>query len=72
VTRPAPDRAHTMSELLNQYELFAALVAPLDLCGWTISSRCAGWQVRDVAAHVVAQATDMVNGAARAELTDRW
>jgi Mycothiol maleylpyruvate isomerase N-terminal domain len=71
MTRSAADRAPTMSELLNQYELFAALLAPLDLCGWTVSSRCAGWQVRDVAAHVVGQAADVVSGAAGTRTSDQ-
>lgn len=70
MTRPAPNRAQTMSELLAQYELFAALVAPLDSRGWTFSTRCAGWQVRDVAAHVVGQAVDVVSGAVGTRTAD--
>jgi len=71
VTRAAPDRAHTIAELLNQYELFAALLAAVDVRGWTFSSRCTGWQVRDVAAHVVGQAADVVSGAAGTRTPDQ-
>jgi uncharacterized protein (TIGR03083 family) len=42
--------------------LFAQLVGALGDSDWTCETRCIGWQVRDVAAHVVGQAVDTVSG----------
>ncbi|WP_156688841.1 maleylpyruvate isomerase family mycothiol-dependent enzyme [Mycobacterium sp. Marseille-P9652] len=60
--RPGPDRDQTMAGLLNQYGSFAELIGALDALEWTRRTRCAGWQVRDVAGHVVGQAMDVVGG----------
>lgn len=56
-------RERTTTGLLREYRSFADLLATLDMSAWTRATRCAGWQVRDVAAHVVGQAIDTVTGA---------
>jgi uncharacterized protein (TIGR03083 family) len=56
-------RERTTAGLLREYQSFAGLLATLDMSMWTRATRCAGWQVRDVAAHVVGQAIDTVTGA---------
>lgn len=56
-------RERTTAGLLREYQSFADLLTTLDMSMWTRATRCAGWQVRDVAAHVVGQAIDTVTGA---------
>lgn len=56
-------RERTTVGLLREYQGFADLLATLDKSLWTRPTRCAGWQVRDIAAHVVGQAIDLVTGA---------
>jgi uncharacterized protein (TIGR03083 family) len=63
IVRPGPDRASTVTGLLDEYRLFAKLIGALDVSDWTRETRCARWQVRDVAGHVVGQAVDTVTGA---------
>lgn len=46
----------------DEYELFAELIAGLDEAQWSAPSRCEGWQVRDVAAHVYGTAHDVLEG----------
>lgn len=60
IKRPGPDRASTITGLLDEYQSFAELIAVLDDSDWTRETRCTGWQVRDVAGHVVGQALDTV------------
>jgi uncharacterized protein (TIGR03083 family) len=62
VMRPGPDRHRTLAGLLDEYRSFAQLTGALDDSEWTRETRCVGWQVRDVAAHVVGQAIDTVSG----------
>lgn len=60
--RRGPDRGRTITGLLDEYRRFAELIGGLDVSDWTRETRCIGWQVRDVASHVVGQAADTVNG----------
>jgi len=46
----------------DEYELFAELIAGLDETQWSAPSRCEGWEVRDVAAHVFGTAHDVLEG----------
>lgn len=62
IVRPGPDRDQTMTGLLHEYESFAELIGTLDNLKRTRQTRCTGWQVRDVAGHVVGQAIDTVSG----------
>jgi len=61
--------------MLNEYGSFAALVRGLSDRDWATPSRCEGWQVADVAAHVIGQLTDVVNfrleGLGSADVTER-
>lgn len=61
--RPGPDRAGTLAGLVDEYRCFAELIGALDASDWIRDTRCTGWQVRDVAGHVVGQAVDTVSGA---------
>jgi uncharacterized protein (TIGR03083 family) len=63
IVRPEPDRARTITGLLDEYRSFAELIGTLNASDWTQETRCTGWQVRDVAGHVVGQAVDTVSGA---------
>jgi len=47
--------------MLAEYGSFAELVRSMTDEQWATPSRCAGWSVADVAAHVVGQLTDVVN-----------
>lgn len=60
--RPGPGRDQTIAGLVDQYRSFAELIGALSDSDWTRTTRCIGWQVRDVAAHVVGQAIDTVSG----------
>ena len=50
--------------VLDEYESFAALVESLDTKAWETPTRCTGFQVRDVAGHVVGLAEDVAKGVA--------
>lgn len=63
IVRPAPDRAATCAGLVDEYRSFAELIGALDAPEWARGTRCVGWEVRDVAGHVVGQAVDTVSGA---------
>jgi uncharacterized protein (TIGR03083 family) len=63
MVRPGPDRRRTIRGLLDEYRSFAELIGSLNAPDWTCETRCTGWQVRDVAGHVVGQAIDTVSGA---------
>jgi uncharacterized protein (TIGR03083 family) len=63
IVRPEPDRDSTFTGLVDEYRSFAELIGALEAADWTRQTRCAGWQVRDVAGHVVGQAVDTVSGA---------
>lgn len=62
IARPGPDRVATFAGLIDEYRSFAELIGALDESDWTRDTRCAGWQVRDVAGHLVGQAVDTVSG----------
>ncbi|WP_375482035.1 maleylpyruvate isomerase N-terminal domain-containing protein [uncultured Mycobacterium sp.] len=55
--RSGPDRPRTIRGLLSEYESFADLLEAIDTSAWVRPTRCTGWQVRDVAGHVVGQAS---------------
>ncbi len=48
--------------LVTEYEAFAALVESLNDEEWRTPSRCAGFEVRDVAGHVIGLAEDVAAG----------
>src|SRR6185436_10539354 len=45
-----------------EYESFAALVESLDTKAWARPTRCTGFEVRDVAGHVIGLAEDVAAG----------
>jgi uncharacterized protein (TIGR03083 family) len=59
----------------DEYERFAELLRSLSASEWQLETRCAGWQVGDVAAHVVGTLTDVSNlaleGLGTADVTAR-
>jgi uncharacterized protein (TIGR03083 family) len=59
----------------EEYRDFAALLRTLSPDAWETPSRCEGWQVADVAAHVVGQLSDVValrlDGLGTPEVTKR-
>ncbi len=55
-------RQRVLRGTLDEWELFAELVAGLDEAQWDAPSRCQGWAVRDVAAHVYGTAHDVLAG----------
>jgi uncharacterized protein (TIGR03083 family) len=62
MTTTALDRTATAQGLLDEYERFAELVAGLNDKQWTTPSRCEGFDVRDVAGHVIGLAEDVAAG----------
>ncbi len=55
-------RPETARGLIDEYESFAALIEHLSDAQWHAPSRCDGFEVRDVAGHVVGLAEDVVRG----------
>lgn len=58
MTLPRPTVIAGMSD---EYERFAELLRTLSESEWQVETRCAGWRVGDVAAHVVGTLTDVSN-----------
>jgi len=73
------DNADIGKRLVDCYESLARLVEGLDDAAWAAPTRCRGWEVRDVAAHVAGLASDALSGVSgnrtadeqAAELRDR-
>jgi uncharacterized protein (TIGR03083 family) len=61
-TTTALPRPYVASGALKEYEAFAALVESLSDADWHTASRCAGFDVRDVAGHVIGLAEDVAAG----------
>jgi uncharacterized protein (TIGR03083 family) len=57
-------REQAISGLLAEYEALGGLVRSLGESEWTKPSRCEGWEVGDVARHVVGTAADVAAGQA--------
>lgn len=55
-------RQEVLRGTFDEWELFAELVCGLDEAQWSTPSRCEGWEVRDVAAHVYGTAHDVLAG----------
>ena len=55
-------RTHIANGSLAEYDAFADLVEGLSEEQWNAAARCEGWQVRDVAGHVVGLAEDVAAG----------
>jgi uncharacterized protein (TIGR03083 family) len=55
-------RTDVVPGLLAELEAFGELISPLDAADWARPTRCEGWAVSDVAAHVVGSIADVVSG----------
>jgi uncharacterized protein (TIGR03083 family) len=55
-------RDETIDGMRHAYESFAELVGSLTDAEWHAVSRCTGWEVRDVAGHVIGLAEDVAAG----------
>jgi uncharacterized protein (TIGR03083 family) len=55
-------RTEVVGGLVDELEAFALLIGPLDAAAWATPTRCEGWSVADVAAHVVGSMADVVAG----------
>jgi len=55
-------RSTVVPGLLQELDDFSSLVRTLDDQEWTTPSRCEGWTVGDVAAHLTGSMTDIVSG----------
>lgn len=68
-------REEVVGGFLDELERFEDLVRSLDAVAWERPSRCAGWRVADVAAHVTGQLADVnagrFDGLGTPEVTER-
>ncbi len=55
-------RTEVIPGLLAELEAFGELIGPLDQAAWSTPTRCEGWAVCDVAAHVTGSMADVVSG----------
>ncbi len=55
-------RTDVVPGLLAELQAFAELIDPLEAADWARATRCEGWAVGDVAAHVVGSIADVVSG----------
>ena len=62
MTTTTLSRTHVSNGCLAEYEAFADLIDGLTEDEWNAPARCAGWQARDVAGHVVGLAEDTAAG----------
>lgn len=56
------ERAEVVAGVFDEYAAFASLIEPLTGEEWRTPTRCADWQVRDVAGHVTGIAVDIAAG----------
>jgi uncharacterized protein (TIGR03083 family) len=62
MTTTTLSRTHLSHGALAEYDAFADLIEGLTEKEWNAAARCAGWQARDVAGHVVGLAEDTAAG----------
>jgi uncharacterized protein (TIGR03083 family) len=55
-------RAEVVPGLVAELQTFGELIGSLDAAAWETSTRCEGWTVADVAAHVIGSIADVVSG----------
>ncbi len=55
-------RTEVVPGLEAELESFGELIAPLDASDWARPTRCEGWSVADVSAHVIGSIADVVSG----------
>src|SRR4051794_29392219 len=55
-------REEVLAGTISEYAAFEELLRSLDAKQWTAATRCAGWTVADVAAHVTGTIADVAEG----------
>jgi uncharacterized protein (TIGR03083 family) len=55
-------RTEVIEGLVDELDAFGRLIGPLDATAWATPTRCQGWSVADVAAHVVGSMADVAAG----------
>ena len=55
-------RTEVTAGLVDELAAFGDLIRPLDATSWGTPTRCEGWSVADVAAHVIGSMADVVSG----------
>jgi uncharacterized protein (TIGR03083 family) len=55
-------RTEIVEGLVAELAAFGALIGPLDADAWAAPTRCEGWTVADVSAHVIGSMADVVSG----------
>jgi len=55
-------RTDVVPGLVAELDAFGELIGPLDAASWESSTRCEGWAVCDVSAHVIGSIADVVSG----------
>jgi uncharacterized protein (TIGR03083 family) len=55
-------RTEVTAGLVQEMDAFGELIRPLDAGAWDEPTRCEGWSVADVAAHVIGSMADVVSG----------
>jgi len=55
-------RTDVVPGLVTELDAFGELIGPLDAASWNTPTRCRGWAVCDVAAHVIGSMADVVSG----------
>ena len=55
-------RGEVVEGLVDELGAFGDLIGPLDEKAWAAPTRCRGWSVADVAAHVIGSMADVVSG----------
>jgi uncharacterized protein (TIGR03083 family) len=64
-------RTETLEGMLSEYASFADLIDTISTDDWTRTTRCDGWEVRDVAGHVVGTVQDVVAGTSGSRTPDQ-
>jgi uncharacterized protein (TIGR03083 family) len=64
------ERAEVVTGVFAEYDAFAELISGLSPEEWRTPTRCEGWEVRDVAGHVVGVSIDMSSGAVGSRTPD--
>ena len=55
-------RTEVTAGLVDEMDAFGDLIRPLDARAWATPTRCEGWSVADVSAHVIGSMADVVSG----------
>ena len=65
-------REEIQTGYVQELAAFAGLMRPLDARQWALPTRCEGWTVADVSAHVVGGLADVVSGRLEGVGSPEW